>query len=471
MQIPGTFSMDDSTSQGLLPVHLRVCHTLRNRNNSYISQENMEKALPTLFNRPILGNIIVNDDGVADFHSHDMIINDDGSVTYIERPIGVFPESCDPKLVYDEEMDKTYVEADGYIYEDYGNQAASILKEAKKKKVSCELTVNEMSYNAKEKYLEITDFYFNGVTVLGTDPETGEEIGEGMVGSNITLKDFSQSINSYFSTINTSSEKNGGDNLNKFEELLAKYNVKPEDITFEYDNLSDEELEKKFQEEFSQGDPEIKPEVFTKLNDKKDKLEVRFEISHEDIRSALYNLIEQYDELDNDWYFIRSVYDDYFVFEGWINNTIWGQNYTRDGDNVSLSGERWELFQELLTATEKAELENMRANYTALQEKVNTYEAQELHAERESIMNKEEYSVLFDTNEYKELYSNMDQYSAKELDEKLISLIGKYALSHKTFSAAPAPSKHSNKISLFLDENNIPENPFKTIFSDSELKK
>ena len=111
VQSPALFSVDESES-GQLHVTLKACHTELNRNKSFISEDVMKKALPTIYNRPILGNVIQLDDGSYDFHSHDIIINDDGSTTYIEKPIGHIPESGNAHLEYDKDMDKTYVVVD-----------------------------------------------------------------------------------------------------------------------------------------------------------------------------------------------------------------------------------------------------------------------------------------------------------------------------------------------------------------------
>ena len=140
-----------------------------------------------------------------------------------------------------------------------------------------------MKYEAKEKCLVIEDGYFSGVTLLGYD-DNGNKVKPGMAGSNIKLKDFSETNNSMFSEINENEQnkimkmleqlntkldnlsnttvpnikddysKEGGNDV-KFKELLAKYNKTKEDITFEYENLSDEELEIKFTEVFGEAEP------------------------------------------------------------------------------------------------------------------------------------------------------------------------------------------------------------------------
>ena len=97
----------------------------------------------------------------------------------------------------------------------------------------------------------------------------------------------------------------------------------------------------------------------------------KVEISHEDIRYALYNLIAEYEESDNEWYGIYAVYDDYFVMQGWCNGKFYKQGYSIDGENVSLDGERTELFQMLLTESEKLAVDKLRGDYAELEEKYN----------------------------------------------------------------------------------------------------
>ena len=184
VHVPGEFKEENSMNfssedtEGLLPVTLQSCHIYENRNGSYISKSTMQNALSSFSNKPILGHIIQKDDGSYDFDSHNMEMVDDPwnegeqRVHYIEQPIGIVPESCNARLEYDKEKKKTYVVVDGWIFEDYGNGAAEIIKEKGGTKVSVELGVKEFSYNSKKKRLEIEEFVFMGVTALG------EHVGE-----------------------------------------------------------------------------------------------------------------------------------------------------------------------------------------------------------------------------------------------------------------------------------------------------
>ena len=112
----GQFEAIDASKNGLLPVKLQACHTGINRNKSNISTETMTAALPSFSNRPILGYIHQLDDGTWDFYTHNVefVENEDGEseIEYLEAPVGIIPESCDAKIVYDEKSNPRIFEVD-----------------------------------------------------------------------------------------------------------------------------------------------------------------------------------------------------------------------------------------------------------------------------------------------------------------------------------------------------------------------
>lgn len=161
----------------------------------------MESALPSFSNRPILAYIhkVVTDEnpeGQWEFYAHNMHKDENGELVYDEYPIGIIPESCNAQLVYDKEKNKTYCEVDGYIFEEY-SKASEILEREGECFVSVELSIRELAYDAKSKCLNIEDFWFSGVTILGKTPE-GKIVNPGMKDSNIKLADFSAENNSLF---------------------------------------------------------------------------------------------------------------------------------------------------------------------------------------------------------------------------------------------------------------------------------
>ena len=271
VQVPTTFEVqenEDDNHRGMLRLKFRILHDGLNRNGSYVSHKAAEKASVTIADRPILAAIHQLDDGSWDFKSHEMEIieNDEGKpeINYIEKQVGSF-SSEKPFWEHDDELDKDYLCAYGYVAEEY-TKAADIIREKGWTKNSCELSIEELSYNANEKRLELNAFYLSASTLLGREDD-GTEIGEGMLGSRADIADFSEQNNSIFSQnekvikllselnekidgLNIETSYKEGGNKPLFEELLKKYSKTVEEIDFEYEGLSDEELEALFAEHF-----------------------------------------------------------------------------------------------------------------------------------------------------------------------------------------------------------------------------
>ena len=491
VSMPANFEISENDMPGMLKLKLKVCHIDTNRNGSHISKENMEKAMPTLKYRPILAYIHQLDDGTYDFYAHNMEIvedeNGEEKINYIEKQVGCFTTD-EPYLEYDKDNDKTYVNAYAVIPEEY-TEAANIIRRKNGTKVSCELVIDELSYNAKEKYLDLTSFYFGGCTLLGCD-ENGNEIGEGMIGSRADIADFCHKkpvfdyqeklvemldkLNNTLSNFNKNNTEEGvREEMSHFDELLEKYGFAVDELDFDYENMSDEELDsafedfkcrkKKCEEEDSDvdgseegnseesgsedgtseegsseeenpkdgNDDEEEPEDGADTGDEAKKNSENFvknfkvEISHEDIRYALYNLIAEYEESDNEWYGIYAVYDDYFVMQGWCNGKFYKQGYSIDGENVSLDGERTELFQMLLTESEKLAVDKLRGDYAELEAKYNelktfkdNYDAAEIKAKKDSIFADEAYNDIRESDDFKALMNDAENYSVEEIQNK-----------------------------------------------------
>lgn len=491
VSMPANFEISENDMPGMLKLKLKVCHIDTNRNGSHISKENMEKAMPTLKYRPILAYIHQLDDGTYDFYAHNMEIvedeNGEEKINYIEKQVGCFTTD-EPYLEYDKDNDKTYVNAYAVIPEEY-TEAANIIRRKNGTKVSCELVIDELSYNAKEKYLDLTSFYFGGCTLLGCD-ENGNEIGEGMLGSRADIADFChkepvfdyqeklvEMLDKLNNTLSNFNKNNTGEGvreeMNHFEELLEKYGFTVDELDFDYENMSDEELDYAFEDfkcrkkKYEDGDSDvdgseegISEEVVSEEgtseevsseeenpkdgNDDEEESEdgadtgddakknsenfvknFKVEISHEDIRYALYNLIAEYEESDNEWYGIYAVYDDYFVMQGWCNGKFYKQGYSIDGENVSLDGERTELFQMLLTESEKLAVDKLRGDYAELEAKYNelktfkdNYDAAEIKAKKDSIFADEAYNDIRESDDFKALMNDAENYSVEEIQNK-----------------------------------------------------
>ena len=492
---------EDKHKESLTPFVSRAFHDHINLNKSEISEESFNENVPSANFRPILAHITTNSDNELDFGSHDYYVTTDkdgnDKVVYEEQPIGVI-DGTKTTIEYDEDAGVNRAVLHGYLYDEYCQDAIEILNRRGTVDCSVELCIRELSFNTANKTLQLDDFYVSGLTLLSKD------VSPGMAGSNFKIEDFA--VNTETVTFNTDNKlvetlekltnilesfdinqksKEGGTNnkMTKFEELLAKYGKTAEDVTFDYTEMSDEELEAKFAEMFdddnSEGDNSGNGESGEPSNDGDgdgegvsdpdgnegesqtfEKIVRTYEISHEDTRYALYNLLAPYEESDNDYYYISNVFDSYFIYEGWCTDKIYRQNYTKDGDNVAFDGERIELFRELLTASEKAELESMRSNYAALKEFKEIAEKNELHAQKEAIINADNYSVLTEKDsegnyvntDFAELVKTMDNYSVEDFETKVKVMHSDYMSAHANFSST-GTKKNTNSVKMFTNVN------------------
>ena len=413
---------------------------------------------------------------------------------YDEQPIGVIDGSRNV-IEYDEEAKVNRAVLHGYLYNDYCQDAIDILNRRGTVDCSVELSIRSMSFDGNEKVLVLDDFYVSALTLLSAKVNPGMA-GSNFKIEDFAIKNSStkfdkdeklieilEKLDKTLTNFNIDGSKESEETYGKEEivvenqEILVNEEVTeteeiitnseetveeavevtevesteevteteevedpvedetPEVVEEESEEIIDEEVEEEFTEKSVEETTEILYELIEKSFEVEGrKFNVSFELSHDDIRYGLYNLIVSYEEMDNEWYYIRSVYDNKFVFQGCFSGKIYGQAYTKDGDMVALDGERYELFEELLTASEKAELESMRSNYALLAQFKQDTENAQLKAQREAILYDEKYSVIAEKDEnnaykneaYAKLVSEMDNYSLADLEKELKSVFADY---------------------------------------------
>lgn len=506
LKVPTTFEVDntvDENHRGMMRLKFRIFHTGLNRNKSYVSKESAEKAMNTIADRPVLAAIHQLDDGSWDFEGHEMeIIKDDKGneePRYIESQVGSF--SSEPAFwEHDEKLDKDYVCAYAYISEEY-TKACDIIRAKQGSKNSCELFIDELSYNAKEKYLELNDFYVNASTLLGSHDD-GAEIQEGMEGSRADIVDFSvennsvkfdkdekmiellENLNKTLSNFNreqtsvqTQSKKGGIEvEKEKFEEEVTKTvevteteETTEEEVTVT-ENESEETVDETSEEttENTEEDPventqdettdtgvteneSVNPEKYSvTMSDGSVK---EFSLSLDEITMSLYNLVNQmYGEADNAYYGVTVYEDNTLIMSDYWNGKYYRQSFNRDGDNFSLVGDRVAVHSVWVTDEEDASLNEMRSNYSSVVEELNTYKSAEVFADKMTVFDDEAYSEYLDTDEFKALMSedSVNKYSKEELSEKADATLGKLVKKNKTFSfAGETPQKkHVSRVAF-----------------------
>lgn len=506
-------------TEGLMGLKVKIFHTGKNRNKSFISKENTEKYMSSIKNRPLLAYIHQLPDGSYDFKQHDRrtVVNADGEeeIEYLESPIGHFTND-DPWLEEDEKKkDRYYVLGKAVVYEEY-TKACEILKNKNGSDCSVELEIQEFSFDAKSKTLNIESFFVKGVTLLGSkvNVKTGkvEKVLPGMEGAKVTLEDFMSNTSSD-GCFENNEQKGGNEDMNKFEELLAKYNKTAEDIDFDYSDMSDEELENKFAELFEDAGTEEGADTATEtveepaegtqepstettestetqepndevLDDEEGKksekktsvlsvnelengdLQVSFELSHDAKRGKIYKALSkiEHDPDFTGWLDLVTVYDNYFIARIYKRNDdeLFGQRYEFDAnENLVLIDEPYQVHAEFLTNDEYAALNEMRSNYSAIVSELETYKLNEARQAKEDVLiNDETFSQYLEEEEFKELKASMDKYSLDEFKDKADSAYGKVI---KRLGAPKNASFSMPRHQVFSFENKT-ESPYGDLF-------
>lgn len=454
LNMPATFEVEDESDdkhlEGLLPFTSKAFHDHTNLNKSNITEDTFKEEMPSANFRPILANIVEGEDGVMDFGAHDyhVVVNDNGEkvVVYDEQPIGVI-DGSQTTIEFDEEAEVNRAILHGYLYAEYCADAVEILDRRGTVNCSVELSVRKFSYDASKKVLNLDSYCVSGLTLLGAAYNPGMAGSDFKLDEDVTKEEFTHKdklveiLEKLEFTLSNLNMEKGGQIMTKFEELLQKYEKTAEDITFEYENLSDEELEAKFEEAFATVDKNAGKCQFIVIDGEGNYVDKKeFSLSLNDKLYALNRLVNN--TYGDDWYSVV-VYEDkgYLEAHGYWEDKHYRQSYTQDGDNFALVDDKIEVFAKFLTQEECDKLEadraKMEADFAALKEYKEKKEFEIAHNERMSAI--ADYSSIENTDEYKALIADIDKYTVAEITEKADAIVGKYARQGVQFSFKGEP--------------------------------
>ena len=438
VQIPSVYEdLSDRNTDTMLYGKIKILHTGRNRNASNVTYDAAEKCKNNLAYKPILGNFC-EIEGIQDFTSHDRIVLEDGTIEYQEKQIGCITND-EAYLEYDEEKDRYYLYAVCAIPRNY-TPAAEIIERKNGTKVSCELDIYKMSYDAKEKELILEDIEVTGVTCLGVNPNTGENINEGMEGARLDITDFSASNNS----IKISYDEKLIEVLEKLDGTISNFNIENSkeggNIVVEQVDTLEEVTEDTFSEEntveptetedTTQNEVPVEEEPSTEFSEDEQVQfslvvdEKTYSVSLNEKQAAISNLVnDTYSEMENDYYFV-DVYeeDKIVVMHSLYSGKSYRQSFKVKKDTYSLVGDRVEVFAKYLTETEISQLEALKTNYSAIEEKLDKYEAEPKKME---ILNSDEYGFVSQSAEFEELKTIEGHFdlSVEEVKAKADSIL------------------------------------------------
>ena len=136
-----------------------------------------------MYTRPILANVIKDEEGNKDFGAHDRAysFDEEGNLIeeIIEKPIG-----CIESVWFEEDPAQGVTRAvvDGCLWSDYAKDALDILNDRGQVDCSVELSIKAMRF--EEDMLILDDYFVMGLTLLGKNFEPG------MAGSTANIKEF-----------------------------------------------------------------------------------------------------------------------------------------------------------------------------------------------------------------------------------------------------------------------------------------
>lgn len=228
---------------------LRIAYTGKNRNNSFISKESFERAIPSMYNCPVVANYMRTEDEIGS-HDGEFIKDKDGNVQYVNitQPVGIVPESASYswETVEDNGVIHQYLCTDVILWK--RQEAYQKIKDNGVTDQSMEIAVTDGEI--VDGYYNIKDFHFTAFCLLGN----AEPCFESAALFTFSTDEFSQQytemmkeFKAAFSTANTAT-KEGERELETLKELLEKYQINESELDFEYEDLSDEELEAKIAE-------------------------------------------------------------------------------------------------------------------------------------------------------------------------------------------------------------------------------
>lgn len=467
-----TYAVDDTfDNDKFMKLRLKVCHDTKSLHNTIFPKDALYRAEPSIANSAILAHIIENDDGQLDFGGHDFTIEEDKfnegqhRRIYLEQPVGLVPETNNYEIV--EEDGISYVYCDAYIWKGYSNYCVDILEHSDRIKLSMEVEFLDYHYSKPKNSYIITDFKYEGITLLGTDVRPAMQ-NSGATITNysttddgnrvITVEDLRNEISKVFSIANKEQEKGViGMDKETIQNVLAEYGISEAELGFEInEDMTVDELRSKIAElnakvddesaesevestednsaeesnEESTGEPEgetndaeskaetdevsaednsaddsaTEPESVKTGAYSEDTKSISFSMSDEDKRTKLYKALG---EISDDEYWIIRTYEDYFIAQAWIDEKYYKIGYTKNDEEVAVNPEFEEVFAEFVTESERNELEKMRNDYATLETEVE--ELRKFKNEAEANARAEAVNAIFEV--FDEKLSECEDYA------------------------------------------------------------
>jgi hypothetical protein len=455
--IPVQFSNYEKLSETVSKVKVLIMYCGVNRNGSYMSKEAVEKAIPSLYGCPIVGDY--KQENFTD-HGGKITIDSTG-IKYEEttKPYGFVDLDDKFANVRWEEVEdadgntKNYLVCDAYLWRKRYPELDIVFENGAWQ--SMELNVNE--YKSKDDgYVDLTDFTFDALCILGKSDNADENVEpcfeEASIHSYSLKKDeFKAEFSAMMQEIRASIT----------EEVVE---VVEEDVVEE--TVEESVIEESVVEEFEviedkvESTEEIASEVEKTVEEPKFKKR-NFELSYSQIVDEIYSLINTYDEEGwmNYEYWICETFTSYVIVRESESYDYYKLPYSVE-DNVVSIGEKTPVYSAWLTADEKQALEDMKSEYSVLKEKESQLIQSQINSQKDELFEKYD-EILLENEEYIEIKKRRDEFSVVELKSTLALL---YVESNVHFSVKTKKSGIVELVNESKDSNPVAD-PYGGLFN------
>ena len=416
----------------------------KNRNGSYMSKENIEKALPTLNYCPVVGHIIEYTDNDGNkrryIGGHDYEIDDNWEFKNLTVPYGVVVEnSYDWETVNEYGTDVEYLTANAILWTGrYPELKECIYSDDTWFNQSMEINIGEGKYRPLDEdsnYTEFLEWDYSALCLLGKADEnstnghtdSSEHTEPCFISSRVLPVEFEKSefemimtemkqkLSQCFDNQSSNSEVDNKDKIDGKEDEVVE-NEKEEVIE------TVEEVNEEYTEEVVENTTEETPdaEVNEDTNTESENEEVQEDetVVETSVEETVEETVEM-SELDS----LKAEYEEYKNSHSHTN----------------------EEFDELQKYHDDAEFEK-------------------IHAERETMLSDEKYSVLAENEAFAELKKNMDNYSLADLEKEAKVIFADYVSSVGTFSMNDSNKKSTSKIRFSMKKDTGKTKAYSTLF-------
>lgn len=404
----------------------------KNRNFSYMSKENIQRCLPTLSYAPVVGHLIdkLDEDGNSTgekyMGGHDYYIDDDWNLKSACVPYGVVKaDSFDFETVkeYEDEIETEYLTAEVVLWTGrYPELMEAIYSDDFYFNESMEISVSEYRpYEEDSNYTELTDFTYSALCLLGkADDKTSPEHTEPcFVESKVIPVQYSLEREEFSKVM--------GELKNELAFYFNKDNT---------DGKEDEVVE----------------------NEKEEVIETVEEVNEESTEEVVENTTEETPDAEvnedtNTESENEEVQEDETVVEASVEETV--EETVEMSELDSLKAE-YEEYKNTHSHTNE--------EFDELQKYHDDAEFDKIHAERETMLSDEKYSVLAENEAFAELKKNMDNYSLADLEKEAKVIFADYVSSVGTFSMNDSNKKSTSKIRFSMKKDTGKTKAYSTLF-------